>query len=217
MKSCAALLALLWLLAGCDGQTTVYPPGEDFPHRPWVRAMTDEVESALRKIEENAKPEAKPGDVVMCIHTSASASDLDLVNLGFYFGHIQALAAKQGRALTLLIGAGEVKWEGRYEDSSMLDAGSPVRLALAGRGGGEAEDFRGLLQRAGELNPALILVMAHGAGNLPEAKPPAPVVWLREQPCWTGPQRESYDPACLDLEEFGAVISIRDFMLGGAL
>lgn len=213
MKSCAALLALLCLLTGCDGQTTVYPPGEDFPHRPWVRAMTDEVESALRKIGEREK---KPGDVVMCIHTSAPASDLDLVNLGFYFDHIQALAAKHGRALTLLIGATEVKWEGRYEDSGMLDAGAPARLALVWRGGGEAEDFRGLLQRAGELNPALIIVMANDRGVLPEAKPPAPVVWLREQPCWTGPQRESYDPACLDLEEFGAVISIRDSMLGGA-
>lgn len=215
MKTCAALLALVCLLlAGCDGQTTVYPdPQEAFLQRRWVQAMTDEVESALRKI---GKPGDVPGDVVMCIHTSAPVSDLDIENLGFYFEHIQNIAAAHERALTLLIGAAEVKWEGRYEGSATLAAGSPARLALAWRGGGEAEDFRGLLRRAGALNPALIVTMANGHGILPAAKPPAPVVWLRNQPCWTGPQRENYDPACLDLEEFGAVISIRDSMLDGA-
>jgi len=42
-----------------------------------------------------------------------------------------------------------VKWEGRYEGAETLAAGSPARLALVWRGGGEAQDFRGLLRRAG--------------------------------------------------------------------
>jgi len=212
MKSCAVLLALL-CLAGCGGQTTVYPdPREAFRQRPWVQSLTDELESALRKIEKSGKP----GAVVACLYSWAPTSDFNLDDLAFYFDHIQAIAAEHERALTVLIGAAEVKWEGRYEGAETLAAGSPARLALVWRGGGEAQDFRGLLRRAGALSPALIIHLANGGGILPAAKPPAPVVWLREQPCWTGPQRESYDPACLDLEEFGAVISMRDSLPGGA-